>query len=225
MTFDFTIQTKQDLIDAVETCGFVPLFANSVPGFSIEEHVAEEAWFNNDTEGVWEWKGPVIRLTGGAYGKFFRGKAAFISRAWYPDFANYRRDGYDFDAAYDDGLASFKEKKIYDALAEEGNMLSKELRRRSTFVGQAKSGYDATLTRLQMRGYITTTDFEYALDGKGNPYGWGIARYATPESHFGADFTDKVYAHTPDQSARRILDHLEKLLPQATPAQLRALLG
>lgn len=219
------VERPEELAALIDEIGFLPFFQSPVPGFSLKDCVPPTLWFPDEGDGVWEWKGPVIRLTGGAYGKFFRGKAAFISRAWYPDFANYRRDGYDFDAAYDDGLASFKEKKIYDALAEEGDMLSKELRRRSAFVGQAKSGYDATLTRLQMRGYITTTDFEYALDGKGNPYGWGIARYATPESHFGADFTDKVYACTPEQSARHILDHLEKLLPQATPAQLRALLG
>ena len=117
MKFDFTIRTKQDLIDAVETYGFVPLFANSVPGFSIEEHVAEEVWFNHDTEGVWEWKGPVIQATGCAYGKFFEHKAAFISKEWFPDFANYRRDGYDFDARYDDGLASYKDKELFDLLA------------------------------------------------------------------------------------------------------------
>ena len=219
------VERPEELAALIDEIGFLPFFQSPVPGFSLKDCVPPQLWFPDEGDGVWEWKGPVIRLTGGAYGKFFRGKAAFISRAWYPDFANYRRDGYDFDAAYDDGLASFKEKKIYDALAENGNLLSKELRRRSAFVGQAKSGYDATLTRLQMRGYITTTDFEYALDGKGNPYGWGIARYATPESHFGSDFTDKVYACTPQESARRILDHLEKLLPQATPAQLRALLG
>ena len=219
------VHCEEELAQLVNEIGFLPFFQSPVPGFSLKDCVPPQLWFPDEGDGVWEWKGPVIRLSGGAYGKFFRGKAAFISRAWYPDFANYRRDGYDFDAAYDDGLASFKEKKIYDALAEAGTLLSKALRQRSAFVGQARTGYDTTLTRLQMRGYIITTDFEYALDGKGNPYGWGIARYATPESHFGADFTDKVYACTPEQSARRILDHLEKLLPQATPAQLRALLG
>lgn len=130
-----------------------------------------------------------------------------------------------FDARYDDGLASFKEKRIFDTLAAEGTMLSKELRRRSGFVGEGKSGYDTTLTRLQMRGYITTTDFEYAVDSKGNFYGWGIARYATPEAHFGGDFTDRVYIRTPAESARRIMEHLGKLLPQATQEQLKGILG
>lgn len=219
------VERPEELAALVNEIGFLPFFQSPVPGFSLKDCVPPELWFPEEGDGVWEWKGPVIRRSGGAYGKFFKGKAAFISREWFPDFANYRRDGYDFDAAYDDGLASFKEKKIYDTLAEAGDLLSKELRRRSAFAGQAKTGYDTTLTRLQMRGYITTTDFEYALDSKGNPYGWGIARYATPESHFGEDFTGRVYSRTPEESARRILDHLEKLLPQATPAQLRAILG
>ncbi|MBQ4245228.1 MAG: hypothetical protein II702_09965, partial [Clostridia bacterium] len=94
--FDFLIETKQDLIDAVNDYGFVPLFRNSVPGFSVEEHVSRRAWFSSE-EGVWEWKGPVIRETGCAYGKFFENKAVFVSRECFPDLANYRRDGYDFD--------------------------------------------------------------------------------------------------------------------------------
>ena len=66
--FDFTVETKDDLVRAVREFGFVPLFCNSVPGFSVEEHVSPKAWFSGG-EGVWEWKGPVIRETGCAYGK------------------------------------------------------------------------------------------------------------------------------------------------------------
>ena len=31
----------------------------------------------------------------------------FISKKWLPVFANYRRDGYDFDALYEDGEKGF----------------------------------------------------------------------------------------------------------------------
>ena len=55
----FIIRTKQDMADAVQTVGFLPLFRNSIPGFSIEERAAPEAWFSGEA-GVWEWKGPVI---------------------------------------------------------------------------------------------------------------------------------------------------------------------
>ena len=37
------------------------------------------------------------------YGKFFHKKTGYISVEWFPHFANYRREGYDFDALYDDG--------------------------------------------------------------------------------------------------------------------------
>ena len=97
---DFTIRTKEDLERAVEEFGILPYFANAIPGFSIEEHCSADIWFT-DLEGPWEWKGPVIRETGCAYGKFFGQKAAYISRKLFPDFANFRRDGYDFDARFE----------------------------------------------------------------------------------------------------------------------------
>ena len=43
--YDFTINTKQDMLDAVERFGFLPFFAGSIPGFSIEEHVSDDAWY------------------------------------------------------------------------------------------------------------------------------------------------------------------------------------
>jgi len=49
---------------------------------------------------------------------FFHGKAGFISAEWFPDFANYRRDSYDFDARYEDGLARYQDKQVYDILFE-----------------------------------------------------------------------------------------------------------
>ena len=46
--FDFLIRTKADLVEAVGRFGIVPLFQNSIPGFSVEEHVAPEAWFSSE---------------------------------------------------------------------------------------------------------------------------------------------------------------------------------
>ena len=179
---NYRICSKTDLAKMVDEYGFLPLFRNRIPGFSVEEHTAPELWFADNVDGPWEWKGPVIQETHCAYGKFFRGKAGFISREWFPDFANYRRDGYDMDALYDDGLARASDKAVYDILAGELSLLSKEWRRRS---GIKKRGeFDSVVTRLQMLGYVTTVDFEYSKDRYGRPYGWGVARYATPEQLF-----------------------------------------
>lgn len=56
-----------------------------------------------------------------AYGKLFAKKAGLVSREWYPDLANYRRNGYDFDARYEDGLASHQEKRVMDVRAGESH--------------------------------------------------------------------------------------------------------
>ena len=92
------IRSCEDLIRLIDTWGFVPFFRNAICGFSVEELTPPELWFSDTADGPWEWKGPAIRQSGCAYGKFFCGKAVFISREWFPEFANWRRDGYDYDA-------------------------------------------------------------------------------------------------------------------------------
>lgn len=113
--------------------------------------------------------------------------------------------------------------RVYDALLEHQPLLSKEWRR---LTGIAKRGeFDAIVTRLQMQGYVVTTNFEYATDKTGNPYGWGLARYTTPEAAFGEAFTEKVYQRTPEESRQKIEAYLRSLLPQATARQLRWIVG
>ena len=210
--FDFTVRTKQDLIDAVHEFGFVPLFRNTIPGFSVEDHVAREAWFGSE-EGVWEWKGPVIRESGCAYGKFFGHKAAFISMEWFPDFANYRRDGYDFDALYDDGLASYRDRELFELLDQNAPVLSGTLKEKGDYRKGGKKGFDTIVTRLQAECYVVISDFVYQKDRFGNRYGWGVAEYSTPEKLFGDAFRANVYRREPEESLEIVLRQLEKLLP------------
>lgn len=212
---DFTIRSKADLIDAIEEYGFLPFFENSIRGFSIEEHVAPECWYDSVTDNwpVWEWKGPVIRETGCGYGKFFEKKACFISKAWFPDFANYRRDGYDFDARYDDGIAALKDKQLYDLIEKNAPILSKELKQLGNYRKGGVKGFDTVINRLQAQGYVLISDFVYMKDRYGNPYGWGVAEYSTPERMMGDRFTDKVYQRSPEESYERIAEHFTRLFP------------
>ena len=217
------IRTEEDLAEFVEAWGFLPLLKNRIPGFSVEEHTPPQLWFADGVDGPWEWKGPVIRETGCAYGKFFHGKAGFVSREWFPDFANYRRDGYDFDARYDEGLVRRQDKLVYDVLAEYDSLISREWRRLAGI--RSRSEFDAAVTRLQLQGYVTTIDFEYARDKNGRAYGWGLARYAVPERHWGREFAKSVYARTPAESGERILARLRGLLPGEAEEELLRILG
>ena len=220
MRFDFIIRSKQDMIDAVRTFGIVPLFANSIPGFSIEEHCDPRCWFPDTGEGIWEWKGPVIRESGCAYGKFFEKKAAFVSREFFPDLANCRRDGYDFDARYDDGLAPRQDKDLFDLIDAHAPILSKQLKAIGNYGKNGRRGFDTSITRLQEQGYVIISDFVYLRDRYGKPYGWGVAEYSTPERQFGPDFTREVYLHQPEESRTRLLDQLKTLLPETPETKL-----
>ena len=220
---NFVIRKKSDLIGAIEEYGFMPFFENSIEGFSIEEHVDPACWWHSDTGEwrVWEWKGSVIRETGCAYGKFFEKKACYISKEWFPDLANYRRNGYDFDARYDDGLASLKDKQLYELTEANAPVLSKQLKQLGDYRKGGNKGCDTVINRLQAQCYVVISDFVYMKDKYGRPYGWGVAEYSTPEAFMGADFTEKVYDRTPEESYERILAHFGRLFPSTEVERLK----
>ncbi len=219
------ITCAEDIIKLIDSLGFVPFFKNEVPGFSIEEQVDPTLWFSDTQDGPWEWKGPIIRQSGCAYGKFFRSKAVFISAEWYPDFANHRRDGYDLDSRWEEGLASQAEFQVWETLQRTPSLLAYDLKEQSGFGKNGRKGFDAVLARLQMGGYIVTTNFEYRKDKQGKPYGWGVGRYALPEHHFGEAFTNAVYQREPEESKERLFTHLRTLHPDVPEKILWKLIG
>lgn len=221
---DFIIKSKADLISTINEYGFLPFFENSITGFSIEEHISSSLWFT-DIEGPWEWKGPVIRETGCAYGKFFEKKACYISCEWFPDFANYRRDGYDFDARYDDGLAPYKDKQLYDLIDGNAPIISKKLKEIGNYRKGGNKGFDTIINRLQSQCYVIISDFVYMKDRYGQPYGWGVAEFSTPEVFVGESFTDKVYSCTPEGSYEKIMEHFSKLFPNADLKTMKSFIG
>ena len=221
------LRSPEDVIALTAEIGFLPFFAGDIPGLSVEDCCPPELWYSDEADGSWEpweWKGPVARSGQCVYGKFFGGRAGFVSREWFPDFANLRRDGYDFDARYDDGLASRKDKDVYDTVEEHGALLSRELKRLRNYRKGGNTGFDTVITRLQMQTYITIGDFVYMKDKFGCPYGWGVAEYTTPEALFGYDFVASAYRRKPEESKERILAHLRGILPEAGEEQLLKLL-
>ena len=223
---DFVIDSMADLIGAVKEYGFLPLFCNSIEGFSVEEHVTWDCWYHagDGSWPVWEWKGPVIRQTGCAYGKFFEKKACYISAEWFPDFANYRRGGYDFDARWDDGLAAAGDKRLYDLIESSAPILSRELKKSGDYRKGGTKGFDTVINRLQAQCYVLISDFVYMRDRFGEPYGWGVAEYSTPELFMGEEFTERVYRRSPEESYERILSHFKEMFPDTDEKTLRKFL-
>lgn len=222
--------------------GFLPLFKNGIEGFSIEEHTPDDLWFADDADGPWEWKGPVIRGWQCAYGRIFDGKAGFVSLQWLPDLINWRRSCCPIGDATPDDSGCSRRRTVYDTLVAHESLLSKELKALCGFTRNRRprtdgaklldrmvahpgrgEGFDTVMGHLQMGTWVFIADFEYALDRHNHPYGWGLARYATPEALYGDGITD-AGGRSPAESRRRMLVHLRQLLPGASDAQLSRML-
>ena len=223
------IHTVDEAIAYINKVGFLPLFKNDIPGFSLEERTVPEFWWSEDPErDPWEWREIIARRGEVAYGKFFDKKAGFISREWLPYFLNFRRDGYDFDALWEDGKASFKQKRIMDLYAEElqdREYYSNELKQTAGFGKDGEKGFEGVITGLQMQLYLCVRDFRQRKNKKGEAYGWPIAVYATPEHLWGYDYVTSAYKEEPELSAKRIADHMADIYPIATPKQIRKVIG
>ena len=223
------LHTVDDAVAYIGKVGFLPLFRNEIPGFSLEERTVPEFWWSGDpTLEPWEWREIISRRGEVAYGKFFDKKAGFISKEWIPYFVNYRRDGYDFDALWEDGKASMRQKKIMDLFADENSdqeYFSNELKKKAGFVKGGEKGFDGTITGLQMQMYLCMIDFRQRTNKKGEEYGWPIAVYATPESRWGYDHVTSAYGEKADDSAERIAEHIREVYPVATVKQIKNVIG
>lgn len=216
------LKSVEQLEALVDSLGFLPLFANSVPGFSVEERTVSKYWWSGNAErDPWEWRAIVAERGNVAYGKFFDKKAGFISKKWLPVFANARRDGYDFDARWDDEKAQLRQKKIMDLFLKEERIMSNEIKRLAGFSKDGEKNFDGVLTELQMETYLVVSAFRQRKNKAGEEYGWAVAEYATPESIWGYDLVSSAYKEEPKVSAGRIYARVKELFPNVTDKQLK----
>lgn len=217
------IHSGAQLSAYVQEVGFLPLLRSGVSGFSAEEVVDDDCGYVVFPDGgwdwpLWKWKGLVVADGRCLYGKFFDSKAGFVSREWWPDLCNYRRSKHPAPAE------NSIEDVILTTLAEQGSLITRELRSACGFTGpKMRSRFDAYVTRLQMACRIVTEDFVYPQDRHGHEYGWGWALLTTPESLHGREACR--CNRTPEESYARLYDHLRRLLPAATEQQIVKLLG
>ena len=216
------IRSAEELINYINEVGCLPLFKNEIDGFSVEEHTWSDGWWSGDPEqDPWEWRAILARSEKVAYGKFFDKKAGFISLEWLPYFVNYRRDGYDFDARYDDELASIRSKKIMDLFLVHEELFSYELKELAGFGKGGEKNFPGIVTDLQMQTYLAVKDFRCKKNKKGQEYGWAIAVYCMPEQIWGYDAVTAAYKEEPEVSKNRIFNRVKEVFPWATEKQIR----
>jgi hypothetical protein len=216
------IHTCPELMELIQEVGFLPLLDSGIVGYSAEDMVDEECRYVVFDDGgwdwpLWKWKGPIVQEGGCVYGKFFAGKAGFVSREWWPDLCNWRR------SKFPEPMEGSIEEAIVLTLAEHESLITRELRAACGFTGpKMRSKFDGYITRLQMATRIVTEDFVYPQDKHGREYGWGWSLLTTPELLFGREACQ--CERTPEESYQRIFKHLCQLLPEATEKQIRKLI-
>ena len=211
------LHSPDELQAMITEIGFLPLFSNGIPGFSVEEHTpAEDWWIDDPARDPWAWRQVLAPRESVAYGKFFDKKAGFVSKEWFPVFANYRRDGYDYEGLYEDGKLPGRCKRIMDILELNGNaeglgLLSNDIRRRAAL----EKGFEGALTELQMKTFLIMSDFRQRLNRQGEAYGWHVAEMMTPETKWGYDAVNSC-SEKPEISWERIREQIRKHFPKAT---------
>lgn len=232
----YRIRTWQELVNWIDEIGFLPLFAGGVKGFSVEEHVFPDFWWTGNREqDPWEWREIIAAGHKVTYGKFFDKKAGFISLEWLPYFVNFRRNGYDFDSRWEDGLANRREKKIMDSLTardEDGDIiwtqkeiLSTELKKEAGFGKAGDKNFPGITTGLQMQTYLVIADFRRRRNKQGREYGMPVSVLLPPEAIWGYEVVTAGYIEKPAVSWQRIMDRIKEQYPDAEESEMLRLIG
>lgn len=93
------------------------------------------------------------------------------------------------------------------------------------FVDDADGSWAWKEPVFRITGCANGKFFLYSKDRLGNPYGWGLAQYATPEKYFGSNFVRHVYDREPSESRERLYKYFRDLLPQASEKLLEMMIG
>ena len=232
----YRVRSPKELINWINEVGFLPLFGNEVKGFSVEEHVASDYWWTGDREqDPWEWREIIATGHEVAYGKFFDKKAGFISLEWLPFFANFRRDGYDFDSAWEDSRANRREKLVMDVLTDKDSdgdiiwtdkqILTTDLKKIAGFGKEGEKNFPGTITDLMMKTYLVTTGFHRRKNKKGAEYGMPVSVLLPPEAVWGYEHVTSAYGESPSDSWKRIIERVRQLYPDAAEEDIIRLIG
>ena len=219
------LHSPDDLLELVREVGFLPLFSNDIPGFSVEEHTPAADWWTDDpARDPWAWRQVLAPNEQVAYGKFFDKKAGFVSREWFPAFANYRRDGYDYEGFYEDGKMKARARKILDTLEPDENAVglertSGQLRK----LAGVEKGFDGAMIDLQMQSFLLISRFRRKRNRRGEEYGWHLPSFMTPETKWGYDFVNSA-EEKPEKSLERMIRQITEAFPGAEESAIRKLI-
>ncbi|MEE3458194.1 MAG: hypothetical protein VZQ82_09160, partial [Lachnospiraceae bacterium] len=134
------------------------------------------------------------------------------------------RDGYDFDAAWDDGLVQRRCKAIMDICEDGGMHPGYELKPAAGFGKGGYKNFEGCMTQLEMQTYLIIRKFERRKNKRGESYGMAVSFNQKPEELWGYEHVTSAYREEPAVSAERILRRAKELFPGGDDAALKKVL-
>lgn len=170
------VRDPERMQELINTYQLIPFFANSVPGFSVQEHTPPECWFTQENLGPWDWKIACVQSGDIAYGKFlYGGKSAFATVDVYRELINWRRSLPKYQP-------NDQQRIVLDYLKENGSITVSQVR---SLLGMTKAAADALLGKLQMQTRVVTGDITRVYRGPDLTYsGWQRSSFCAPEALF-----------------------------------------
>ena len=181
------IRTLAQLEEAIERIGFMPYAGDEKKSLFTLESMTDNAWFTGLEDDPWEWRRRIAEKGEQAYGKFFGGKAGFVSRACIPAFIAARRDNRSFYEMYSDGLISRDAKRVWDCFDLRVEWTHQELKRETGLGGRE---FESAVTELQGLFFLCVPGQSRRINKKGEPYGWFCNDFARMDVLFPVEEDD-----------------------------------
>ena len=220
-----TIRSFEDFRAALLRAGFAMGGGNAEGIFSLHPYMDPSLRYHTgDPEtDPWIWRIRALEDRTLASGKVFFHKAGWISREWYPVFLAARRRGKGLEELYADGLVGRLDREIYRTVTAEGLMPLHTLRKMVSW--DKPSQFEAALNRLQAGLFLTMAGETRKLSRDGQPYGWPVSTFCTPEAFFPDDVWGEALRISPGEACSRIREQVLRLNPQADENRIRRFIG
>ena len=170
----------------------------------------------------WEWRMRVLDERHDiTYSKVFLKKSGYITRDWAAQFLAVRRGDVNFQEAYDAGKISHAAKRIYSAVQEYGTLPLHAIKQIAGFGAEEKSRFDAALTELQMKMYLSMCGRQQKLSQKGEEYGWYSTVFCTTEQFWGEELFAQAAKISKDEAIQAITKQVLALNPLAQEKKIK----
>ncbi|PWK07921.1 AlkZ-related protein [Tumebacillus permanentifrigoris] len=217
------VHTYEQVSETIREVGILPLSSFIPEHPSLESITPKDAWHTGAETDPWLWRDRVAGEGVAAYGRFFKKKPILVSLELYPYLQAVLRDELTVEERYADGKLSHAAKKVYEAVAADGGIDTKALRK---VVGMqdkdSKNDYDKALVELQESGDLVIAGIAERLNDQGQKNGWNSTCYELADRWL-EQKGSAVRELSREEAKAHLFTHLEQVCTEPALAFFRKL--